>query len=125
MMYLRSKACVDRSEYVQALEVTSSGTVVLLKRGPNEQNINNYNASVMLAWQANMDVQFVLNAYACVMYIASYIMKTEKAMGVLLKEVAAEVRIEELRTQLKKIGGVFLDHREVSAQKWCTDYSHY
>jgi len=51
------------------------------------------------------------------MYIASYIMKTEKAMGVLLKKVAAEVRIEELRTQLKKIGGAFLDHREVSAQE--------
>jgi len=29
------------------------------------KNINNCNASVMLAWQANMDFQFVLNAYAC------------------------------------------------------------
>ena len=37
-----SKAGVDRSEYVQALEVTNSGTVVLLKREPREQNINNY-----------------------------------------------------------------------------------
>ena len=27
----------------------------------------------MLAWQANMDIQYVLNAYACVMYVASYI----------------------------------------------------
>ena len=71
----------------------------------------------MLAWQANMDIQFVLNAYACVMYVASYIMKTEKAMGVLLKQVAAEVRTEELRKQLKKIGTAFLDHREVSAQE--------
>ena len=104
-----SKAGVDRSEYVQALEVTNSGTVVLLKREPREQNINNYNASVMLAWQANMDIQFILNAYACVMYVASYIMKTEKAMGVLLKQVAAEVRTEELRTQLKKIGSAFFE----------------
>ena len=30
-----------------------------------------------------MDIQFVLNAYACIMYVASYIMKTE--MGELLK----------------------------------------
>jgi len=104
-----SKAAVDRSEYVQALVVTNSSTVVLLKREPREQNINNYNASVMLAWQANMDIEFVLNAYACVMYVASYIMKTEKAMGVLLKQVAAEVRTEELRTQLKKIGSAFFE----------------
>ena len=42
----------------------------------------------MLAWQANMDLQFVLNAYACVMYVASYIMKTDRAMGEILKLVA-------------------------------------
>ena len=72
---------------------------MLLKREPNEQKVNNYNASVMLAWQANMDIQYVLDAYACVMYVASYIMKTEKSMGVLLKQVAAEARTEELRTQ--------------------------
>ena len=71
----------------------------------------------MLAWQANMDVQYVLNAYACVMYVASYIMKTDRAMGVLLKQVAAEVRTDELRTQLRKIGSTFLNHREVSAQE--------
>ena len=51
----------------------------------------------MLAWQANMDIQYVLNAYVCVMYVAAYIMKTEKAMGVLLKQVAAEVRTDKLQ----------------------------
>ena len=58
------------------------------------------------------------------MYVASYIMKTEKSMGVLLKQVAAEVRTDELRTQLRKIGSAFLDHREVSAQEACTGCSH-
>ena len=38
-------------------------------------------------------------------------------MGVLLKQVAAEVRTDELRTQLHKIGSAFLDHREVNAQE--------
>ncbi len=111
------KANVDRNDYVKALEVTNSGTVVLLKRSPNEQNVNNYNPSVMSAWQANMDIQYVLNAYACVMYVASYVMKTEKAMGALLKQVTAEVRTDELKVQLRKIGSAFLNHREVSAQE--------
>ena len=44
----------------------------------------------MLAWQANMDIQFVLDAYSCVMYVASYIMKTERSMAKLLKRVVAE-----------------------------------
>ena len=60
-----------------------------------------YNPSVMLAWQANMDI---LNAYACVMYVASYIMKTERSMGELLKRVAAEARTDELKSQLRKVG---------------------
>ena len=112
-----TRASVDREEYVEALQITKAGNVVVLKREPNEQKVNNYNASVMLAWQANMDIQYVLDAYACVMYVASYIMKTEKSMGVLLKQVAAEVRTDELRAQLRKIGSAFLDHREVSAQE--------
>ena len=32
---------------------------------------------VMLPWQANTDIQYVLNAYACVMYVASYINQLE------------------------------------------------
>lgn len=64
-----------------------------------------------------MDIPFVLNAYVCVMYVASYAMKTEKAMGALLKQVAAEVRTDELKVQLRKIGSAFLNHREVSTQE--------
>ena len=75
---------------------------MILKRKPNECNINNYNASVMLAWQANMDIQYVFNAYAYVMYIASHIMTTENlwAMGELLKHIAAEARTDELKMQV-------------------------
>ena len=71
----------------------------------------------MLAWQANIDFQFVLNAYAYVMYVASYIMKTERSMGEILKRVTAEARTDELRTQLRKVGSAFLTHREVNAQE--------
>ena len=70
--------------------MSTNGNVVVLKREPSECFINNYNPSVMLAWQANMDIQFVQNAYTCIMYVASYIMKTERSMGELLKRVAAE-----------------------------------
>ena len=114
---LLDKAEVTEQEYIDALEVSTNGNVVVLKREPGECCINNYNPSVMLAWQANMDIQFVLNAYACVMYVASYIMKTERSMGELLKRVAAEARTDELKTQLRKVGSAFLTHRKVSAQE--------
>lgn len=81
------KADVKRDAYNKALETSSRGTVVVLKREPSECCVNNYNAPVMLAWQANMDLQFVLNPYTCVMYVASYIMKTDRAMGEILKSM--------------------------------------
>ena len=70
---LLDKADVTETEYVDALETSCTGNIVVLQREPHECCINNYNSSVMLAWQANMDIQFVLNAYACIMYVASYI----------------------------------------------------
>ena len=44
-------------------------------------------------------------------------MKTEKAMGELLKQVAHEAKTDELKEQMKKVGSAFLTHREVSAQE--------
>ena len=91
------KAQISHNKYTEALEVSNKGSVVVLKREPNECNINNYNAPVMLAWQANLDIQYVLNAYACITYVASYIMKTDRAMDQLLIQVASEARTEELK----------------------------
>ena len=51
------------------------------------------------------------------MYVSSYIMKTDRAMGHLLKQVAAEARTDELKQQLRKVSSAFLTHREVSAQE--------
>ena len=108
---------VHMTHYEKAIQTCTKGNVVVLKREPRECKINNYNPNVMLAWQANMDIQYVLNAYACVMYVASYMMKSERAMGELLRNVVNENRTDELKIQLRKVGSAFLNHREVSAQE--------
>ena len=50
-----------------------------------------------------MDIQYILDPYACVMYIASYMLKSEAAMGELLKNVCRECRGEDIRVQLRRI----------------------
>lgn len=64
-----------------------------------------------------MDIQFILDPYACVMYIASYMLKSERSMGELLKQVSKESRGDEIKTQLRRLGSTFLNHHEVSAQE--------
>ena len=108
---------VNPTDYNNAIVLSSRGHTIVLKRELRECNVNPYNASILLAWGANMDLQPVLNAYSCIMYIASYVMKAEKSMGQLLKSVTEEVMGEELRSQLKKVGTAFLSHRELSAQE--------
>ena len=63
-----------------------------------------------------MDIQYVMDPYACVMYVASYIMKHEKSMSGLLKTVSNEVRTEDLATQLRRVGTAFLTYREAGSR---------
>ena len=87
----------------------------MLKCEPNECFVNNYNSAVMLPWQANMDLQYVLNSYTCIMYVASYIMKIDISLGELLRRVANEELIT--KNTIEQRGSAFLTHKEVSAQE--------
>ena len=80
-------------------------------------NINSYNPDLLRIWKANMDIQYILDAYVCVMYVTSYMTKSEKATGELLKQVIKESRGDDIRTQLRKLGTTFLNNREVSSQE--------
>ena len=114
---LVTMAHVTLDDYTKALSISKCGQSVILKRQPCEQNVNCYSPAILRAWQVNMDIQYVINAYACVMYIASYVLKAEKGMGELLKQAAKELQQGNTRQQLNKLGSVFLTNREVSAQE--------
>ena len=42
-------------------------------------------------------------------YIASYMVKAEESMGLLMKQVAEEHRTDDLKTKLDKVGAAFFD----------------
>ena len=66
-----------------------------------------------------MDIQYVLDAYSCAMYIVSYIAKSQRGMSNLLFHAAKEAREgnSDIRDQVKFIGNKFLNNVEVSAQE--------
>ena len=112
------QACnVPMDDYITALSTSKRGHTLVLRRTPQEMNINSYNPSILRAWKANMDIQYILDAYACVMYVTSYMMKSERAMGELLKHVTKESSGLDIRSQLRKLGSTFLNHRELSCQE--------
>ena len=66
-----------------------------------------------------MDIQFVLDVYACAIYVVSYIFKAQKGMSELLRATCAEARQGNatIKQQVRDIGNKFLNNVEISAQE--------
>ena len=68
-----------------------------------------------------MDIQFVLDAYSCVMYILSCISKAECELSELLEEARSQIQQEEtnsdLKKQMRQLCSVYLHSRELSVQE--------
>ena len=75
---------VTEENYLLAVSLSLNAAIVFFKRNPNELRINNYNAACLSAWRTNMDIQIVLDVYACAVYIVNYISKAQKGMSELL-----------------------------------------
>ncbi|XP_052683843.1 uncharacterized protein LOC128164141 [Crassostrea angulata] len=80
---------------------------------------NQYNPCLLKSWDANMDIQYVLDPFSCIVYIISYISKSEREMGMLLKQTKIEAAEGNLSAHdtIKRVGSAYLNHREVSAQE--------
>jgi hypothetical protein len=82
---------------------------MILERQVTDLYTNNYNETALLALQANIDVQPVLESYAYIMYIVSYLTKDERDVCEFPKAARKEHADKEIRTQLRKLGSIFLN----------------
>ncbi|VDI51703.1 Hypothetical predicted protein [Mytilus galloprovincialis] len=118
-MFLDDVLQMNDENYIKAIRSNLSGPKVFLKRKPSEVRVNGYMKTVLIAWQANHDLQFVLDAFACAVYIVSYISKSQKGMSALLDQAAKEARQGnlDLKHQVRHIGNYFSNSVETSAQE--------
>ena len=85
---------LSESDYIKAVQTSIKSEKVFLKREPNENRINPYIKGMLNVWKGNHDIQFILDAYACAMYIVSYINKSAKGMSSLMAEACKETKKE-------------------------------
>ncbi|XP_051816503.1 uncharacterized protein LOC127537664 [Acanthochromis polyacanthus] len=116
---LLQRCNLERDIYMNCAEKLTSGSVVMLKRHPNDCWVNAYNPDLLRAWNANMDIQYVLDEYSCAMYMMSYMTKPEHEMTEFLKSVVKTARESDLNQQqeMRRIMQAYAKHREVSAQE--------
>ena len=110
---------IDEESYIYALRATLTTSKVFLKRNLEETRINNYNSILLESWEANMDIQYILDPYACISYIVSYISKGQRGLSNLLYEACKEAKAKDsdIRQQVRRIGNQFLSHVEIGAQE--------
>uniref|UniRef100_A0A671UFX1 ATP-dependent DNA helicase n=1 Tax=Sparus aurata TaxID=8175 RepID=A0A671UFX1_SPAAU len=111
---------ITQKKFEAAYNRVGRKTQVVLKRQANEVWINQYSTPLLKCWNANIDIQYVVDAYACVVYIISYISKSEKEMGLLLGNAQREAAKEgnsSAKEALKQLGSVYLHNRDVCAQE--------
>ena len=116
---LLDKLEVTEDQYILAIRYSLNRPTIFLKRNSNKLRINNYNKHCLLAWRANMDIQFILDIYSCAMYVVSYISKAQRGMSELLRKACEEAREGNLsiKQQVRDIGNKFLNSVEISVQE--------
>ena len=60
--------------------------------GAGHTYINCYMKGMLSAWQANHDVQLVLEAYSCIVYICDYMMKSQEGISELLANACQKAK---------------------------------
>lgn len=75
---------MSHETYLHCIQSTLKVSKVLLKRSLEETRINNFNKTLLKCWEANLEIQFILDPYACVSYIVSYISKGQRGLSKLL-----------------------------------------
>ena len=85
----------------------------------NELRINAHNETVLYIWKANMDLQYILDPYACVVYVVSYIGEAQRGMSKLLKDALLHYKAGDttIKERLRGIANKFQNCSEVSAQE--------
>ena len=113
------KLDLSEQQYIKAIRLSLKHSTLLLKRSPSEIRINCYNPHLLKAWRANMDIQFVLDPYACAVYILSYITKGQREMSKLLRKACEEAKEgnKSIVNKVRHIGNKFFNAVEISAQE--------
>ena len=117
--FLENVLRMNEENYLRAVRSSITSPKVFLKRSTEEIRINSYMQSMIHAWGANHDLQFVLDPYACAVYIVSYVSKSQRGMSALMDRTCKEARNgnKDLKEQVRHIGNAFLNSVEVSAQE--------
>ena len=81
--------------------------------------INAYNETILDLWKANMELQYILDPYACFVYVISYIAMSQCGMSKSLRDALIHLKAGKatIKERLSGIAYKFQSCSEVSASE--------
>ena len=109
---------ITEEEYYTALNI-STDKYFHFKRPTNSCFVNNYFVNSLRAWEANIDIQPVINHYKAVSYMCAYFSKSEDESTEAMKQAAKEAMKSNISAyeQMKFIARAYITKRECSIQE--------
>ena len=86
------KLDLDESQYIRCIRSSINSPTIVLKREPCDIRVNPYMKNLLSIYGANHDIQYVLDPYACAVYIVAYMSKSQRGMSILMGKACKEAR---------------------------------
>lgn len=103
-------------EFMSAIRSSLTTATVFLKRNMCDIFVNQYSRHGLPILGSNMDVQFILDPYAAVKYITSYMCKAQRGVSELLDHVCKQ-QDDTITDRIKSMGRAFVKGTSVCAQE--------
>lgn len=82
---------ISKADCENALSISDeTGFQIHFKRSPDSCFVNNYFIEGLMAWEANIDIQPVLDYYKAVSYMCAYLSKSEDESSEAMKRAATQ-----------------------------------
>jgi len=111
---------IPHDMYYHFLKISpDSSYQINFKRTPKSCFTNNYFEEGLLAWEANIDIQPVLDYYKAVAYMCAYLSKSEDESTEAMKQAAKEAyeNGKTIQERMKLISKAYRTQREMSIQE--------
>ena len=107
------RAKVQYKDYIAALKISIRGYSVVLERDISELFINPFNEHWIRAWNANLDLQPVLDFFAVVTYVTDYYSKDDTGTMEVLKAALKNSNETDVKEKMKVHANVYMTHRQI------------
>ena len=110
---------ISQTEFEEAWCVLATKRDIVYKRQPSDCWVNQHNPHLLKAWNANCDLQYIVDPCSCIRYIVSYISKKESEEGEVLRNLQESLRQDNTvpKVELQRLGKAYLTHREISVME--------